>query len=114
SKKNRAFAGFFRAGTHQVVENERCLILPAETDMVKDTVMDYVNQNKVSVYDETTGKGLLRHIYVRRGAVSGQILVCLVCNGRSIPKAHELVSRLRKIPGFTTLVLAVNQKKGNA
>ena len=76
--------------------------------------MDYVNQHKVSVYDETTGKGLLRHIYVRRGAVSKQILVCLVCNGRSIPKAHELVSRLRKIPGFATLVLAVNQKKGNA
>ena len=96
------------------MENNRCLILPAETDLVKDTVMDYVNRNKVSVYDETTGKGLLRHIYVRRGAVSKQILVCLVCNGRSIPKAHELVGRLMKIPGFTTLVLAVNQKKGNA
>ena len=112
--KKKAYAGFFRAGTHQVVENNRCLILPAETDLVKDTVMDYVNRNKVSVYDETTGKGLLRHIYVRRGAVSKQILVCLVCNGRSIPKAHELVGRLKKIPGFTTLVLAVNQKKGNA
>ena len=112
--KKKAYAGFFRAGTHQVVENNRCLILPAETDLVKDTVMDYVNRNKVSVYDETTGKGLLRHIYVRRGAVSKQILVCLVCNGRSIPKAHELVGRLMKIPGFTTLVLAVNQKKGNA
>ena len=114
SKKNRAYAGFFRAGTHQVVENERCLILPAETDRVKDAVMDYVNQFKVSVYDETTGKGLLRHIYVRRGAVSKQILVCLVCNGRTLPKVPELLKRLEKIPGFTTLVLSVNQKKGNA
>ena len=114
AKKGRAYAGFFRAGTHDVVENKRCLILPEDTDRVKDTVVDYVNQNRVSVYDETAHTGLLRHIYVRRGAVSGQILVCLVINGRSIPKAHELVARLRKIPGFTTLVLSVNTKKGNA
>ena len=114
AKKNRAFAGFFRAGTHEVVENERCLILPEETDRVKSVVMDYVNQNHISVYDEVNHKGLLRHIYVRRGAVSGQILVCLVINGRSIPKVHELVARLKKVPGFTTLVLSVNTRKGNA
>ena len=114
SKKNKAYAGFFRAGTHDVVENERCLILPEETDRVKTVVMDYVNQNRVSVYDEVAHKGLLRHIYVRRGAVSKQILVCLVINGRSIPKAHELVARLKKIPGFATLVLSVNTRKGNA
>ena len=114
AKKGRAYAGFFKAGTHEVVENKRCLILPEETDGVKAAVMDYVNQFRVSVYDETEHKGLLRHIYVRRGAVSGQILVCLVVNGRSIPKAHELIGRLKKIPGFTTLVLSVNTKKGNA
>ena len=113
-KKGRAYAGFFKAGTHQVVENPRCLILPPETDRVKDEVMDYVNQYRVTVYDETTGKGLLRHIYVRRGVVSGQILVCLVVNGDKIPKAGELLKRLQKIPGFATLVLSVNTKKGNA
>ena len=113
-KKGKAYAGFFRAGTHDVVENSRCLILPAETDRVKDAVMDYVNQFRVSVYDEVAHKGLLRHIYVRRGAVSGEVLVCLVVNGRSIPKAHELIGRLKKIPGFTTLVLSVNTRKGNA
>ena len=113
-KKGRAYAGFFRAGTHDVVENRRCLILPEETDAVKDAVMDYVNQFRISVYDEATHKGLLRHIYVRRGAVSGQILVCLVCNGEKLPKVEALLSRLQKIPGFTTLVLSVNTKKGNA
>ena len=112
--QGRAYAGFFRAGTHDVVENQRCLILPPETDAVKDAVMDYVNQNRVSVYDETTHKGLLRHIYVRRGAVSGQILVCLVCNGEKLPRVDALVERLKKIPGFATLVLSVNTKKGNA
>ena len=114
SRKNTACAGFFRAGTHSVVENRRCLILPEETDRVKDAVMDYVNQYRISVYDETAHKGLLRHIYVRRGVVSEQILVCLVINGRSLPHIPELLDRLKKIPGFTTLVLSVNTKKGNA
>ena len=113
-KKGRAYAGFFRAGTHEVVENDRCRILPLETDVVKDLVMDYVNKFHVSIYDETTHKGLLRHIYVRRGAVSGQILVCLVGNGSTLPKVDELLKRLKTLPGFTTLVLSVNTKKGNA
>ena len=113
-KKGKAYAGFFRAGTHEVVENSRCLILPEETDTVKAAVMDYVNQYRVTVYDEAAHKGLLRHIYVRRGAVSGQILVCLVCNGDQLPKVEELLKRLKKIPGFATLVLSVNTKKGNA
>ncbi|MCI6228039.1 MAG: 23S rRNA (uracil(1939)-C(5))-methyltransferase RlmD, partial [Clostridiales bacterium] len=108
------YAGFFRAGTHDVVENRRCLILPEETDAVKDAVMDYVNQFRVSVYNESSHTGLLRHIYVRRGAVSKQILVCLVCNGEKLPKVDALLSRLQRIPGFTTLVLSVNTKKGNA
>ena len=114
SKKNRAYAGFFRAGTHSVVENSRCLILPEETDKVKDAVIDYVNQFRITAYDEENHKGLLRHIYVRRGAVSGQILVCLVVNGRKLPHIPELLERLKKIPGFTTLVLSVNTRPGNA
>ena len=113
-KKGRACAGFFRAGTHDVVENRRCLILPEETDAVKDAVVDYVNQFRISVYDEAAHKGLLRHIYVRRGVASGQVLVCLVCNGSKLPRVEELLKRLQKIPGFTTLVLSVNTKKGNA
>ena len=114
SKKGKAYAGFFRAGTHQVVENQRCLILPQEADRVKELVIDYVNQYRVSVYDETTQKGLLRHIYVRRGAMSGQILVCLVVNGKKLPHIPELLERLKTVPGFTTLVLAVNTRPGNA
>ena len=114
SRNGRVYAGFFRAGTHQVVENARCLILPEETDRVKDTVIDYANRFHVSAYDETTGKGLLRHIYVRRGARSGQLLVCLVVNGETLPKPEALIDGLKTIPGFTTLVLSVNTKKGNA
>ena len=113
SEKGRAYAGFFRAGTHRVVENDRCLILPEETDRIKKIVVNYVNHYRISVYDETAHKGLLRHIYVRRGAVSGQVLVCLVANGRKLPHAEDLVKRLQAVPGFTTLVLAVNTRSGN-
>ena len=113
-KKGRAFAGFFRAGTHEVVENERCLILPAQSDAVKDTVIAHVNRFRIPVYDEKSHTGLLRHIYVRQGVVSGQILVCLAVNGRKFPKADLLTEELKKIPGFATLVLSVNTKKGNA
>ena len=111
--KGRVYAGFFKAGTHQVVENEKCLILPLETDRVRHIVIDYVNRFGITAYDETTGKGLLRHIYVRRGQVSGQVLVCLAVNGRKLPKWEELAERLKAVPGFTTLVLSVNTKKGN-
>ena len=114
AKKGRAYAGFFRAGTHDVVEMERCRILPEEADKVKDIVIGYVNQFHVSVYDETAHKGLLRHIYVRRGAVSGEILVCLVVNGEKLPRAEVLIDRLKQVKGFTTLVLSVNERKGNA
>ncbi len=113
SKDGRAYAGFYKAGTHDVVEHDRCAILPAEMDQVKSIVIDYVNRFRVSVYAEATHTGLLRHIYVRRGVVSGQVLVCLAVNGRSLPHSNALIDALKAIPGFTTLVLSVNTKKGN-
>ena len=114
SQKGRLYAGFFKAGTHQVVENPRCLILPQETDRVKKLVVDFFNHYRLSAYDEATQKGLLRHIYVRRGAVSGQVLVCLVLNGRKLPHSAELIEKLQAVSGFTTLVISVNTKPGNS
>ena len=113
SKKGRVFAGFFKAGTHQVVENARCLILPEQADKVKKLVVDFFNHYRLSAYDETTQTGLLRHIYVRRGAVSGQVLVCLVLNGRKLPHGQELIEKLKNVEGFTTLVISVNTRPGN-
>ena len=113
-KNGKAYAGFFKEGTHEVVQMDRCRILPEETDRVKSIVIDYVNKHNVPVYDESTHRGLLRHIYVRRGAVSGQILVCLVVNGDGLPKVSALIDALKTVPGFTTLVLSVNTGKGNA
>ena len=85
SRKDRVFAGFFRAGTHQVVENDRCLILPEESDEVKKLVIDYVNHYRISAYDETTGNGLLRHIYVRRALCPGRFWCAWWSMGASCP-----------------------------
>ena len=114
AENGRAYAGFYRAGSHEIVQNARCRILPDQMDAVKDAVIDFMNYYRISAYDEKTHKGLVRHIYVRRGAVSGQILVCLVINGRALAHADKLVERLQKIEGFTTLVLNCNMKAGNA
>ena len=113
SRKGKAFAGFFRAGTHSVVENERCLILPPEMDQVKDIVIQHMNDYRIPAYDEASHTGLVRHIYVRRGAVSGQVLVCLAVNGRHYPHSAELIKNLQKVDGFTSFVLSVNTKRGN-
>ena len=113
-EKQRAMAGFYREGTHQVVSCPQCGILAPEMDAVRDAVVDYMNQYRVSAYDEGSGTGLVRHIYVRKGWVSGQLLVCLVGNGTRLPRQEALLERLQRIPGFATLVLSVHQKPGNA
>lgn len=109
-EKQRAMAGFYREGTHQVVSCPQCGILAPEMDAVRDAVVDYMNQYRVSAYDEGSGTGLVRHIYVRKGWVSGQLLVCLVVNGTRLPRQEALLERLQRIPGFATLVLSVHQK----
>ena len=114
SKNGKAYAGFFRAGTHRIVENEDCLILFPEADRVKDAVIAFMNANRISAYDETAHQGLVRHIFVRRGWISGELLVNLTINGKNLPKANALVDALKKINGFRTLVLSVNTKPGNS
>jgi 23S rRNA (uracil1939-C5)-methyltransferase len=112
-QKGKAIAGFFKGGSHQVIENDRCLILPGEMDQVKELVIAHMNRFKIRAYDEKEHKGLVRHIFVRRGAVSGQVLVCLCINGRALPHAKELSEALQAVPGFTSLVLSINEKPGN-
>ncbi len=114
SEKGRAYAGFFRAGSHQIVENGGCLILFPQADLVKNAVIAFMNRHRIAAYDEKTHTGLVRHIFVRRGWESGEILVCLTVNGRKLPHARELIEALKEIPGFTTLALSVNTREGNS
>ena len=107
-------AGFYKNRTHEVIPVKRCAILPEVFDRVRDVVIRWAAEDRVSVYDEHTGKGLLRHIYVRKGAVSGEIMVCLVVNGASLPREQRLVYALcREIPGLASVVLSVNTKNTN-
>lgn len=113
-RKGQVVAGFFQEGTHEVISTARCGILPPEMDQVRDIVVNHMNRHRIPAYEETTGRGLVRHIYVRKGFVSGQVLVCLVVNGEKLPHSQELVEALKAVPGFKTLVLGVNTRKGNA
>ena len=108
-------AGFFKSRTHQVVPVKQCLIQRQEADRVRQVVVDWMRQNHVSVYDEKTGKGLVRHIYVRTAVVTKQVLVCLVISGKSIPADKILVEKLLKdVDNFHTLCLSIHKKPGNA
>jgi len=113
--RGRAEAGFFKTRTHQVVPVEKCLIQGAEADQARQVIVDWMNENHVSVYDEKTGKGTVRHIYVRTAVVTKQVMVCLVINAESVPKEKQLVENLLKgVDNFHTLCLSIHKKKGNA
>ena len=113
-KNGRPIAGFYKNRTHEVIPVERCAILPEVFDRVKDLVLRWAAEDGVSVYDERSGKGLLRHIYVRRGAVTGELMVCLVVNGEGLPREKRLVHTLRReIPGLASVVLSENTKNTN-
>ena len=106
--------GFYRARTHQVTDIDRCLIQKSAADAAAEAVRQYIRQFAVSCYDETTGRGLLRHLYVRSNT-EGECLICLLVNGESLPREPELVELLRReVPGVVGIVLGVNTRKGNA
>ena len=113
-QNGKPVAGFYKSRTHNVISVRRCAILPELFDRVRDVVISWAEEDRVPAYVETTGKGLLRHIYVRKGAVTGQVMVCLVVNGTSLPREARLVNALRReIPGLASVILSVNPKKTN-
>jgi len=113
--KGKAQAGFFRQRTHQVVPVSRCRIQSETADRVRETVVQWMGEHKVSVYEETTHTGLVRHIYVRTAMATGQVLVCLVINGDSIPAEKLLVEKLgTAVDNLTTVCLSIHKKRGNA
>ena len=108
-------AGFFKKGTHDVIPVERCLIQPPCADAAKNAVLKWASTYRVPAYDEQTHSGLLRHIYVRHAAATGEVLVCLVVNGGRLPHEAELVAALREaVPGLHSVVLNENLRRGNA
>lgn len=105
--------GFYRARTHDVVDIEHCLIQKPQADAAAAALRDYLRDFAVPSYDEKTGRGLLRHLYVRTNR-RGESLVCVLANGERLPHEEELVGRLRRaVPDCVGVVLGVNTRRGN-
>ena len=105
--------GFYRARTHEVIECEHCLLVKPEADAAAEALREYMQSCRVAGYDEKTGCGLVRHLYIRSNA-AGESLVCVLVNGDKLPKEDRLVTLLRDAcPKCTGIVLGTNTKKGN-
>ena len=105
--------GFYRARTHQVTDVTHCLIQKPQADAAAEAVRQYIRRFGVSCYDEGTGRGLLRHLYVRTNA-AGESLICLLVNGGKLPHEAELVDIIQKhVPKAVGVVLGVNTRSGN-
>ena len=87
--------GFYGFHSHRIIETEDCLINSAENPLILECIKEWAKEYKISGYEEETGKGLLRHIFLRKGFSTGEILLCLVINGRSLAHGNELWERLQ-------------------
>ena len=112
-KDGNLVTGFYAARTHSIIPVEDCLLGVEENAPILNEVKNWMLSNKVTAYDEATGKGLLRHVLIRFGFATKEIMVCLIINGREIPAQKDLISRLEKIKGMTSISININTKNTN-
>ena len=106
--------GFYAGRTHRIVPCPDCKLQPSVLNEIGNALCAFFAQQVIRPYDEQSGKGLVRHIFLRRGAHSGQIMVCLVCTRAKLPHAEQLCTALRgQFPAISTILLNVNAKNTN-
>lgn len=105
--------GFYANRSHRIIDAEDCLLQPKEFSEIVEIIRSWIFNNHVSVWNCELESGLLRHIYIRKGFVSGEIMVCLVVTDENIPAKEALVSRLAEIGGVKSIVLNINTKNTN-
>ena len=106
--------GFYAGRTHRIVPCPDCKLQPDVLNEIGNALCAFFAQQGIRPYDEQSGKGLVRHIFLRRGAHSGQIMVCLVCTRAKLPHAEQLCTALRgQFPAISTILLNVNAKNTN-
>ena len=106
--------GFYANRSHEIINTPQCAIQDAINDNVIHTVREFIKKYNISVYDENTGKGLIRHIVTRKGFRTGELMVCIVINGDSIPSDKALIEMLKgSTDNLKSVVLNVNKKKTN-
>ncbi len=106
-------AGFYAYKSHRIIPCSDCRLQQREFKGILDVVADWVKQNNVTSYEEKTGRGLLRHIYIRRAPKTGETMVCLVINGKNIPNESELVNALIEDENIKSVCVNVNREKTN-
>lgn len=117
-KKGNIVAGFYAGRTHSIIPVTDCLIGTTENKEILDIIIDHMKANRIEPYDETIGRGMVRHVLIRKGFTSGQIMVCLVLNfkgkeGEFLPKQAQLSDKLSKVTGMTSISVSINTEKTN-
>ena len=113
NKDGQPVAGFYAARTHNIIPVEDCKLGVTQNEQILGAVLSYMRENGVRPYDETTGKGLVRHVLIRYGFTSKELMVCLVINGETLPQEKKLVDALCKIEGMTSISVNINRKNTN-
>ena len=105
--------GFYASHSHTVIPMTDCLIGNPKNKQILETVLSWMQAYNVPAYDEETGKGLIRHILIRDGIYSGQVMVCVIANDYRLPFEKELVEALRCLEGVSSIVLNTNTERTN-
>ena len=113
NRDGKIITGFYAGRTHSIIENTSCHLGKEVNEEILEKILAWMNAFHVEPYNEATGKGLMRHSLIRCGFRTGEIMVCLVINGRKIPGEEALVDSLKIIPGMTSISLNVNKEKTN-
>ena len=113
NKEGKIVTGFYAGRTHNIIENRDCALGVAENKEVLDRVIAHMEKYEIEPYNEATGKGLVRHVLIRYGYFTKEVMVCLILNGNKIPKEELLVKSLCEIPGMTSITINVNKKHSN-
>ena len=112
-KEGHIITGFYAGRTHSIIPNTDCALGVAVNQKILEIILHFMENNLISAYDEEKHKGLVRHVLIRYGFKTDEIMVCLVMNGEKLPHAEKLVDKLCKIPGMTSITISVNKSKTN-
>lgn len=112
-KNGNVVIGFYAGRSHDIIDTESCAIGAPVNDKIVAIVRSFIEDNHISTYDEETGRGLVRHILIRVGFTTKEIMVCLVTNGNKLPHSEILIDELVKIDGMTSICLNVNMENTN-
>ena len=112
-KEGNIIAGFYAGRTHSIISNTACALGVPVNQVILEKILDYMKTCTVSAYNEEKHTGLVRHVLLRYGFTSQEIMVCLVINGTKLPHAEVLVESLREIPGMTSITFSINREKTN-